>query len=183
MNDLATWALVFVTGALVVATVVLAVFARNAAHQATRQADLTKDSLEVSRRLLDAAEAERAAAAPLELSVDLNDSGAGNVILDIRNASADAVMRLTHVEVVESASGTVIEDQTLAEGTIGVGAGWQVPITWDASRVGITIIVRATGHRLGGLDMTREFAFRVGQDGSLEDLAGAPVGIYFGNAR
>jgi hypothetical protein len=31
--------------------------------------------------------------------------------------------------------------------------------------------------------MTREFAFRVGQDGSLEDLAGAPVGIYFGKAR
>ena len=105
----ANWALVFVTGALVVATVILAVFAgvqamagRNATKQAKRQADPLADGLDVSRAPPRGGRGKRAAAAPLELRVvDLIEPCAGNTVLNIANASMGAAMRLARVEVVE----------------------------------------------------------------------------------
>jgi hypothetical protein len=170
--------LVLATWALVTATVVLALFAglqawvaRGATNQAKRQADLLAGSLDVSRRLLEATERERAEAAPLQIRVNAEDSFAGRATPDFQNDSQTAAMRLTSVKVAELPSGRDLVGNTPADGTIGLGEGWRVPVTWDAARVGVTIIASVWGRRMGGPEMSREFAFRIDDDGRLIDLA------------
>ncbi|HET9757775.1 MAG TPA: hypothetical protein VFP66_14810 [Candidatus Limnocylindrales bacterium] len=137
----ATWALVVATVGLVIFAAVQAMAGWDARDEAKRQADLLAESLDVSRRLLAAAENERAAAAPLELRVDRVDSVAGSAILNIRNDSSNAAMRLARVQVIEMPSGDVVKDESLAEGTIGVNEGWKLALEWDASQVGTTYVV------------------------------------------
>jgi hypothetical protein len=169
--DVATWALVAATLVLALFAALQARVARGATNQAKRQADLLAASLDVGRRLLEATELERAEEAPLDVMVDLGESFAGRATLNFQNDSRSAAMPLGDVKVVELPSGRGLAGDTLADGTIGIGEGWRLPITWDATLVGVTIIASVTGHRIGGPEMDREFAFRIGKDGRLIDLA------------
>lgn len=183
---LATWTLVSATAVLAVLTGVLAYHAkrqadavREAGEDAKAQAQAAADSLELSRRILAEGERQWAARAPLALRVALPTHVAGHAVVELLNAAADAVMVLEHGEIAELPAGPVLESHALAEGTLGVGQGWSIPMTWDYSRRGLTIAVRATGHRLGGPSMVQEFRFRVDAEGRLDDLASTvPVAMW-----
>jgi hypothetical protein len=167
----ATWALVFVTLVLALATVVLGVFAFLQWRAGEKQSRLASDGLDVSRRLLEQAQQERAAAAPLDLGTSIKDGSPGRATIYVWNASADVVMRLRRVEIVEQPTGLVVSEEELAEGTLGRGEEWTLrPFTWDASRAGLVLAVKMTGHRIGGPEMTIENRFRVQPDGTLSDL-------------
>lgn len=181
---IATWALVAATAALTVVAILqwrqMMASSKEAARQTAqfeRQAQHQEGSLDVSRQMLAEAKAEREAAAPFSIALQLHpDSVAGAAIFWFHNPQPGVVLRLRRVEVVEEPGATLVETEDLAEGTIGagLGEGWQTPFAYDLRRVGATYYVRATGQRIGGPMMTREFPFRVGQDGRLIDLAEGP---------
>ena len=57
----------------------------------TRRTTLSAESLEVSRRLLSAADDERKAASPLELAIDLREHVARYAVFAVKNASTMVV--------------------------------------------------------------------------------------------
>lgn len=188
---LGTWALVAATVGLVIATAVLARYARlqvkemrasakqsaAAAREAGRQTaaleqqgDLQRESLAVSAEMMRAARAERAAAAPLVVTVELREHVAGHAVLHVRNAARDAVMRIARIRILSVPDEGVYLDREFADGTLGVAEEWTEALDWNTSRIGDGLAVLVNGHRIEGPIMTREFRFRIGQDGKLIDL-------------
>jgi hypothetical protein len=175
-----TWVLVVATVVLALATVVLAgatvVLARYAARQTSAiqaQGHQLEESLAVSREMLDAAKAERAAAAPLSVLVDLKAQGSGAAQIVIRNAGREAVMYVSHVEIRDGPNGPILVELALNDVPIDArGGGWQASVTWDPEPPGPLIEIRVTGHRQEGPTMTREFIFRVAEDGQIVNLGG-----------
>ena len=187
----ATWALAVATVGLVCATGVLAWYSRlqakqmeasakqakAAALEAARQTaalqeqgELQRSGLLVSGEMLREARAERAANAPLVVAIELREHVAGHAIFYVQNAAPDAVMRVANIRVLSLLDESLYADDELAKGTLGVGEGWPKPLAWNATLVGAVLAVIVTGHRVGGPTMTREFRYRIGQDGRLVDL-------------
>ena len=189
---LATWALVAATVVLALATAALVRYARAQAKQmeasgreAARQTaalqaqgQQLEESLAVSREMLGAARAERAAAAPLALIVDLRGRGDGAQVT-IRNAARDVVMYLSRVEIRKGPNGPLLLERDLADAPLDVHGGrWQTHLAWEHPMPNALIEVRATGHRQEGPTTTREFLFRVAENGLIINLARARPGVF-----